>query len=124
MTMNSTLGTMITNSLYLNNIFLEVLSYFGKPNKRLNVSSLVGSIRSVFQITCEYTKKDWKGVKHKYVLSCDLHETPGCRVLFMLTNDRDVPQHCKAIRLTNDDKERDIMWDIISFCELNEIEFK
>lgn len=113
----------MTNSLYLNNIFLDVLSYFGKPNKKFKSNSIVSSNGSLFHITCGYVKEDWKGVKQKYMLTCDLHEIPDCRVLFLLTNDRDVPQHCKAIRILLDDKETDIKWDIISFCELNEIEF-
>lgn len=114
---------MNTDSLYLSNIFNDVLAYFDKSYKDFKSNSIVNSTGNLFHITCEYVKEDWKGVKQKYVFTCDLHETPDCRVLFLLTNDRDVPQHCKAIRILHDDKDKDIMWDIISFCELNEIKF-
>lgn len=114
---------MNTNTLYLNNIFNDVLAYFGKSYKEFEQSSLISHQRNLFHITCEYVKENWKGVKLKYVFTVDLHEMPDGRVLFMLTNDRDVPQHYKAIRITPGDKDKDIMWDIITFCELNEIDF-
>ena len=115
---------MKTDSLYLSNIFNDVLAYFAASHKKFESSSIVSSTRSLFQIACEYVKEDWKGVKQKYMLTCDLREIPDCRVLFLLTNDKDAPQHCKAIRILPDDKEKDIVGDIINFCELNEIKFK
>ena len=114
---------MNTNTLYLNNIFNDVLAYFGKSYKEFEHNSIISPDRHLFHITCEYVKEDWKGDKQNYTFTVDLHEMPDCRVLFMLTNDRDVPQYSKAIRMTPGDKEKDIMWDIITFCELNEIDF-
>ena len=115
--------SMITNSLYLNNIFLEVLSYFGKPNKRFKVSSLIG-IESFFYIACEYTKKNWKGEKKKHLLTFELHWYKNSLILHARTTDRESIRQFGTTHIDMRDKETDIKWDIISFCELNEINFK
>lgn len=115
--------SMKTNSLYLNNIFLEVLSYFGKPNKRFKSSTIIG-LESFFYVSCEYTKKDWKGKKKKHLFTCQLHWYKDSLILHAMTTDREATRPFGSTRIDMRDKETDIKWDIISFCELNEIDFK
>ena len=114
---------MITNSLYLNNIFLDVLSYFGKSNKRFKASTIIG-IESFFNVSCEYTKKNWKGEKKKHLLTIELHWYKNSLILHAMTTDREATRQFGTTHIDMRDKETDIKWDIISFCELNEIEFK
>lgn len=114
---------MKTNSLYLNNIFLEVLSYFGKPNKRFKSSTIIG-LESFFCVSCEYTTENWKGEKKKHLLTFELHWYKNSLILHAMTTDREAIRQFGTTHIDMRDKETDIKWDIISFCELNEIEFK